>query len=129
MSATQRAVPRPPFCSYRPTPAALPRSASRPVPSFATLAANGALMTFKSLLPASAKTPPPGANVCAPPFKYKPWLKSTGPKQPTEESGGANGRYSQTCKYSIRQNRALMADVRSLVGVAADITEQICGEN
>ncbi len=70
-----------------------------------------------------------GRERLRPPFKYKPWLKSTGPKQPTEESGGANGRYSQRCKYSIRQNRALMAEVRSLVGVAADITEQICGEN
>jgi hypothetical protein len=61
-------------------------------------------------------------------LKNKPWLKSTGPTTPEGRARAAeNGRANQKDVLSVRQARAVLAQVRSLIRVTADITAQVCG--
>jgi hypothetical protein len=58
--------------------------------------------------------------------KHKPWLHNTGPVSADGKARVAqNGRARQKDALSIRQVRALMAEVRSLIGANVDAMKQL----
>ena len=57
--------------------------------------------------------------------KYQPWKFSTGPRTPAGKARVAlNGRARQTGKYSVRQKRAMAAEISALINSMAALRRQ-----